>query len=329
MTYWRKLFLALCISSWGIATAVFAQTTPTLQTIPIGQVQGQGDDGALVGRRVTVRGIVTGIHSDQNLQGIVYHTFFIQDVPGTEDGDPRTSDGLAVFSGRRWPGVALGDEVLVTGNVMEFFGLTELDDAQLDITILSRGNPLPPAVELTLDQPNVPEALEALEGMLVQIGEARVLGATFDGCGLAVVRVDSGLERLVRPSAATDISPVMPVLYQTDVACPNIPIVKSGDVIQGLVGPLTYNFNQYKIVLQESTPLEIIPAPFPPLPRAYPLTAGQISIASFNVENYFDTVDDTGSDAEPKPTAAELALKQTKLAYTITETLRCPTVLAI
>ncbi|MBK8429908.1 MAG: lamin tail domain-containing protein [Chloroflexi bacterium] len=164
-------------------------------TIPIGQVQGSSETAALLNRRVTVQGIVTGLHSDQNLEGIVYHTFFMQDVPGTEDGDPATSDGLAVFSGRRWHGVAIGDEVLVTGNVLEFFGLTELDDAQLEIAVLSSGNPLPTPVELAfpllanvLPADSQRTTYEALEGMLVQINEARVLGGSYDGCGFAVAR---------------------------------------------------------------------------------------------------------------------------------------------
>lgn len=312
------------------------QLTNDHLTIPIGQVQGSGETAALLGRRVTVRGIVTGLHSDQNLAGVVYHTFFMQDVPGTEDGDPATSDGLAVFSGRRWHGVAIGDEVLVTGNVLEFFGLTELDDAQLEIAVLNRGNPLPTPVELTFPlRADVPPAhsqrttYEALEGMLVQLNKAQVLGGSYDGCGFAVARADVGLTRLVRPSAETDISWITPILYETDVACPTLPALKSGDAIGGLMGPLTYNFDQYKIVWQEAYPLAITAAPFPPLPQATPLAVGQISVATFNVENYFDTADDTGDAAEPKPTTAELTLKQTKLAHTITQTLQCPTLLAI
>ena len=39
--------------------------------------------------------------------------------------------------------------------------------------------------------------------MLVTFGDetARVVGATFEGCGLAVVRADSGVERIIRDSA--------------------------------------------------------------------------------------------------------------------------------
>ena len=47
------------------------------------------------------------------------------------------------------------------------------------------------------------------------------------------------------------------------------------------------------------------------------------------MENYFDTVDDTGNNAEPKPTVEELNAKQSKLAFAITHTLGCPTIIAV
>ncbi len=54
-----------------------------------------------------------------------------------------------------------------------------------------------------------------------------------------------------------------------------------------------------------------------------------MSIASFNMENYFDLIDDTGDDAEPKPLELELSLKQQKLAAALTQTLNCPTLVAV
>ncbi len=47
------------------------------------------------------------------------------------------------------------------------------------------------------------------------------------------------------------------------------------------------------------------------------------------MENYFDSVDDTGDDAEPKPTAAELEGKQIKLASALVQVLGCPTVVGV
>ena len=54
-----------------------------------------------------------------------------------------------------------------------------------------------------------------------------------------------------------------------------------------------------------------------------------ISVATFNMENHFDEIDDTGSDAEPKPGPAEIADRQQKLAYAISTTLGCPAIIGV
>jgi predicted extracellular nuclease len=62
-------------------------------------------------------------------------------LPGSEDGDPVTSDGIAVFHGRPQPTVAIGDLIRVNGLVIEFFGLTEISDDGLEIVIEARNQP--------------------------------------------------------------------------------------------------------------------------------------------------------------------------------------------
>ncbi len=67
------------------------------------------------------------------------------------DNDPRTSEGLFVFTGSTSPAVTVGDAVTATGTVREFYpdapatsnyqSLTELSSAQW--TVDSHGNPLP------------------------------------------------------------------------------------------------------------------------------------------------------------------------------------------
>lgn len=305
------------------------------ETFPtIGQVQGVGDEGATLRQTVTVRGIVTTIHEDQNSRGIVYYTIYLQDPVG--DNNPQTSEGIAVYVGREKPAVQVGDELLVTGQLTEYYGLTEFEEDGLLIEIISSGNPLPQPVELAFpletDRPaaeSQAETYEVWEGMWVQIDAAVVVGATFDGCGLAVARQDVGLTRQVRHSAETDISFITPVLYSSDVDCSTMPQVKAGDLIEGLQGVLTYNFEQFKIILSPETELTITPAAFPPLPQPSVLTPEQFSLTSFNVENLFDTIDDTGDDAEPKLTEAQLHLKLTKISYAIATHLGCPTLVGM
>jgi predicted extracellular nuclease len=99
--------------------------------------------------------------------------------------------------------------------------------------------------------------------------------------------------------------------------------------VNGLVGPLIYHFDQFKLVHQDAAAITITPAPPQPAPTAPPRLPGQISLASFNMENYFDTQDDTGTEAEPKPLPVEIRLKQSKLAYAISVTLDCPTLIGV
>lgn len=102
---------------------------------PIGTLQGSGPVAPSVNEIVTFDGIVTGIHADRNADGVVFYTLFVQDMPGTEDGDPTTSDAMPIFLGVDAPEAAVGDHVLVSGQVTEFFGLTEIDNDNVAVRI--------------------------------------------------------------------------------------------------------------------------------------------------------------------------------------------------
>ena len=297
------------------------------EVVPIGAVQGDGRNSPYLNQNVTFRGVVTGHYEDVNADGVIFYTLFVQDLPGEADGDPATSDGIAVFLGRRRPSVRPGDEVEVSGRVTEFYGLSEVEDDGLEVEVLSRDNPLPAPVALG-EIPSDPESLEALEGMRVSLVEARVVAPTYGGCGFFVVR-PSVATRPLRQQVEDPLDEIIPVLHHSDVDCGGFPQVKVGDTVAGLVGPLIYHFDQFKIVQQDPDLFDVASAPLeapagPPAP-----VAGQFTVASFNVENYFDTVSDTGRDAEPVPTAEELAVKQAKLVVAIGEHLRCPTLLGV
>lgn len=299
---------------------------------PIGTIQGAHDVAAAINQNVTIRGIVTGFYEDRNTGGTTFYTAFVQDIPGFEDGDPATSDGLALFLGRGRPSFQVGDQVRISGLVTEFFGLTELDDNDLDVRVELSNQPLPEPV--VIDPPAEDEALaayfEPLENMRVQIADpARVVGPTFSTCGFAVVTPPVSTPRLFRRVLADPIGQVVPVLYQSDQFCDGFPQVKTGDLVSGLIGPLTYNFDQFKIVQQAGDELSVAASELVEPPTAPALVGNQISIASFNMENYFDLIDDTGDEAEPKPLELELSLKQQKLAVALTQTLNCPTLVAV
>lgn len=309
------------------AAAVAANDLP-----PIGQIQGTRDVAAQVNQEVTFRGVVTGMYEDRNVEGTTYYTLFVQDVPGSEDGDPQTSDAIAVFAGVRRPQVVTGDLVRVTGQVTEFFGYSEIDDNGLQIEVESRGIPLPAPIPINppADTAAAAAYFEPLESMRVTIeGSAPVLGPTFSGCAFAVAPPDAGITRVIRQRESDPIGQIIPILHTTDITCAGFPDVKVGDQVEGIVGPLIYNFDQFKIVQQQTNDLRVTVADPLPLPEPLRPGLGQFTIATFNVENYFDLIDDTHTDAEPKPSPAELSIKQAKLTYALSDVLGCPTIVGI
>lgn len=295
--------------------------------IPIGSIQGDGRNSPYLNETVSFRGIVTGHYEDVNAAGIVFYTLFVQDRPEEADGDPATSDGMAVFLGRQRPTTRLGDEVAVTGRMTEFYGLSEVEDDGLELRVLSRDNRLPPPVALDT-WPADAESYEALEAMRVSLDGARVVAPTYSGCGFFVVREDVA-GRPLRQHVDDPLDDIVPVLHESDVSCDGFPQVKVGDEVSGLTGPLIYHFDQFKIVQQDVAAVEVVEGPLEGPASPPPAGPEAFSVASFNLENYFDTVSDTGRNAEPVPTAEELATKQAKLAATIGERLRCPTLLGV
>ena len=305
---------------------------------PIGAVQGSGDISPYINQFVAFRGVVIGMHEDRNSAGLVFHTLYVQDLPGQEDGDPATSDGIAVFTGKQKLDVTIGDDVLVIGRPIEYYGLTEITDEELDLRVLGHNATLPSAIELQPPTTSAEAATayyEPLEGMLIHLGyaPAKTVGATFmtqSSCGFAVVRQDSGIGRIYRRQASDSVAGIIPIMYHDETTCDtDFPQLKFGDEISGLMGPLTYNFEQFRLIMQSAEGVIVDSAPFPPFPTVPTITESQFSLISFNVENLFDEIDDTGLSAEPKLTPEELDTKLTKISYAIGTILHCPTIVAI
>ncbi len=79
----------------------------------IHDVQGTTRVSPLVGRPVTVPGVVTAVRGSGSARG-----YWVQDPQ--PHANPSTSEGLFVFPGSAAPPVAVGDAVTVTGTVAEF-----------------------------------------------------------------------------------------------------------------------------------------------------------------------------------------------------------------
>lgn len=190
---------AVCSTVSGVVL-----TTPAhADSVRIHDIQGTTRLSPLAGQKVTdVAGIVTGARTYGSSKG-----FWIQDT--TPDDNPATSEGIFVFTSST-PKVAVGDSVTVTGTVSEYVpggtssgnqSVTEI--TKPTVTVLSGGHPVPaPAV---IDAESVPaeyapagdtaangsinglaldpatyalDHYESLEGMNVQVADARVVTAS-------------------------------------------------------------------------------------------------------------------------------------------------------
>ena len=165
--------------------------------LPIGTVNGavlDGTDGTThtspyVGQTVTVKGVIY----EKTLQAITnstntYKGFFIQNTAATADGDPTTSDGLFVFmsTGSTLPGPggpytpSVGDEIVLTGKISEYYNMTELGSPTLALPVVRSGVDIDAEVAPVVADP--PASLadanrywERLQGMRIQVPSGSIV----------------------------------------------------------------------------------------------------------------------------------------------------------
>lgn len=287
---------------------------PTITTI--NAIQGADSASPLVGTVVTTKGIVTGIKSNG---------FFLQSV--LPDNDPNTSEGILVFTNTAPPAAAApGNEVQVMGTVVEFRPtadpnsppVTEISNAPF-VTLLSSQHPLPAAVALTAAETNPAgsnEQLEKYEGMLVSVASLTVVSptagffatggeatatATSNGMFYAVI---TGISRPFREPGVevpTTLPPPIPrfdgnperLRVDTDMLVGAERLeVTSGALLTNVKGVLDYGARTYTILplpgnqtqANVSGNLSAVPVPA--------AQANEFTVASANLERFFDTTDD-------------------------------------
>lgn len=277
--------------------------------VPIWAIQGEGFSSPFVRSELTTEGLVTGVFQE-------LHGFWIQSLE--PDDNPVTSEGLYVFSPDGDLSIAAGDYVTVKGKIREKSGQTQLNLLDVeDLAIISSGTPLPAAQEL---DPPIESDLskayyESLEGMLVQVTEPAVAIAPVSPYGEYVLVVQTwDIDRVMRGEPKGMMIFVDDGSDITHYDQSTLPyVVKTGDVVGDILGPLAYTYENYKV--QPITMPTVIPinSPLPSLP---PLAGGEFSIATFNAENFFDAVDPHPSDP-PRLTIGEYRLMLVKTAETI------------
>jgi len=220
---------------------------------PIPMIQGQGDASPIAGQRVDTVGIVTGV---------LDNGFYLQDPTG--DGDPMTSDGLLVYTGRR-PKVELGECVQVERALVdEYYEKTELTDPR---GVGSAEDCPAQSVEAASIPPaqlrNEPQALfEQYEGMLVQLPSLSgvVQGPTkrFSSGDVELAFVPEQLAAHLDGGMVFRWQPdqVSALMYLSNELGQSLPELDWGErfTIQGPTdGPvqaiLDYNFGKYQLLL--------------------------------------------------------------------------------
>ncbi|MBG6238910.1 5'-nucleotidase [Mycetocola sp. CAN_C7] len=132
-------------------------------TFSIAEIQGTSDTSGKVGDTVTTTGVITAAYATGGFQG-----YYLQ-TAGTGDSvsGQTASDALFVYSPATAASVAIGQYIEITGVVSEYFGLTQVTVAdtsgltQLDASTV--GAPVPAVI----GYPGDDAAREKFEGMLI------------------------------------------------------------------------------------------------------------------------------------------------------------------
>lgn len=303
---------ALTVAAICSTVSAVALTSPAAaDTIRIHDIQGTTRTSPLVGQQVTgVEGIVTGVRTYGSSRG-----FWMQDTRA--DDSPATSEGIFVFTSST-PKVSVGDAVTVSGTVGEFVpggtssgnqSVTQL--SRPTVTVVSSGNAVPAAT--VIDAASVPKAYapagdaaangsvnglaldpaayaldyyESLEGMNVQVADARVVTATdaFTELWVTVKPRENASRRGGTVYGSYTSQNTGRLQIQSLGAVADFPKANVGDVLTGTTeGPLDYSqFGGYTLVASK---LGTLKQGGLERETTRKQARGELAVATYNVEN--------------------------------------------
>ena len=337
----------------GKGTLINDDCSPTAS---IAQVQGSGNISPLLGNMITLSGIVTGIKTNG---------YFIQTPDATTDADPLTSEGIFLFTAGIPPVAAVvGNNVCVTGTVGEFVPTSDPNSPSqtelLNITstiVLSTGNPLPTPVVITNAETSPAGTifqLEKYEGMRVKVNSLTAVSPTGGTVNETVITpstsngyfygVLTGTNRPFRepgiqtpdpfPSGAPmsipvfDANPELIGIASRGLFGSTAINVVTGAVLTDILGPLDYNNRTYTINvdLPSVSPLPSISNNTTTYTAVPMQTNAELTVASFNMERFFDNINDPGI-GEPVLSATAYTNRLNKVSLAIRNGLRSPDVI--
>ncbi|WP_394552456.1 ExeM/NucH family extracellular endonuclease [Agromyces sp. MMS24-JH15] len=176
-------------------------TDPGSGTYTIAEIQGTGAISPKAGQTATTTGVVTAAYPTGGLSGFVIQT------PGTggaiDLATHTASDAIFVFGPAAVAAaVAIGDTVRVTGPVSEFNGLTEITAASTaNLELLPAAAPVAPSI---VGWPTTDAQRETLESTLVAPSGAFTVSNTFTTNNFGEVGLASGTTPLIQPTEVAD-----------------------------------------------------------------------------------------------------------------------------
>ena len=260
----------------------------------ISAIQGSESSSAEVGNNVIIEAIVTGTRAGG---------FFVQEEASDYDADDATSEGLFVEGS---VDVETGNLVRLYGEVEENYGMTTLA-MDSDVAALDCGTAdAVAAVELSMPYEL---DLETVEGMVVSVTDATVT-STNNLWRFGEIVVSDTVKRqpsdvaapLSEAYTAAEEASETSLLTIEDNSSSQYPdalnyfptfsyanAIRIGDSVSA-AGPLNYSFGTYRInpsdVIEVTSSREANPV----------VTEGNLSIATFNVLNYFNGEVDANGD---------------------------------
>lgn len=295
------LILIFCQASIGLCKDLpkdmFINET---ELVLIHEVQGSSAVSPIVNQNVTIEGIVVGdFQEEDQLKG-----FFIQEEDSDADGNGETSEGIFVYDTAY--AVATGDKVRLSGTVGEYYDNTQISQLT-DLTILSSGNHLPGVTVITLPASDSTH-MERYEGMLASFPQSLTVTENYHlgrygelvlsngrlwnpthmtspGIESNALQAQNDLNRIVLDDGAAHQNPD-PIHYPAPGLSADH-TVRVGDHIEKLTGVIYYSYGSYRVLPTEQP--NFIPTNFRQVtPES---VGGYLKVASFNVLNYFTTLD--------------------------------------
>ncbi|WP_457807672.1 ExeM/NucH family extracellular endonuclease [Kushneria sp. EE4] len=317
----------------------------------ISTIQGSAMSSERAGDEVSLEAIVT-LDARDGMNG-----FFLQEEDADRDGDKTTSEGIFVYlpDDSNVADFTVGDRVRLTGTVEEYQGKTQLSDiAALEVT--GRDQPLPTITELDLPIDDK-SSLAARESMRVSFqgedGAPLTVTDTYElgRYGTVTLSADGRLQQFTEVNAPDqagnqqwlDQLESRSILLDDASSAQNPESIlfgrggeplsadntlRGGDTLDQATGVLDFAYQQWRI--QSDQGLDFQPANArPEQPDAQALGDAPLKVASFNVLNYFETLDQSGNQittpegTEHSPRGAnsdqELARQQDKLVNAIVD----------